>query len=462
MQSVNPQLSIRKCLAESLTVWGRHLPLYSLASAVFVGVSAATGTLLLGCLHAGLLVMVLKGMRGQSPRLADVFGQVRLFLRFVGITLFVVLITCVGLAFLIVPGILFAVWCSYVYVLAADRSLPLDEAFVQSRKAVQRYGFWKHLLLNACSAGITLGSLYLASEIWAENGLFFAWLAPVVLRPLALGLQVSAYRQTLEVEARADAVYHQKYEEMRDELQTARDMQMGLLPESGPELVGYSLHGVCIPANTVGGDYFAYKWLDEEEHKLAIVVADVSGKAMEAAVTGLRFNEMLRYECRDRTDPAEILGGLDASLEGQVDDATFITCVVAVLDTETGEVAIASAGHCLPYHYAAGDARVTPLQVTGFPLGLSPVVRPEGPYEGIRVAMGPGDALVFYSDGVVEAHNAMGDQYEESRLEQLLRSTGGDGDAARTVRAAVRDVDRFIGDAPRTDDVTVVVLKKTA
>jgi len=460
MQSATPELSVRKCLADSLSVWGRHLPMLSLASAVVIAVSAGTAFLLLGCLHAGLLVMVLKGMRGQTPRLGDAFGQIRLFLRFFGITLFVVLLTTVGLVFLVVPGILFAVWCSYVYVLAADRSLPLDEAFVQSRKAVQRYGFWKHLLLIGCSAAVTLGSVYLASEMWTEHGLPFVWLAPVIMLPLALALQVSAYRQTLEVEARADAVYHQKYQEMRNELQTARDMQMGLLPEDGPGLAGYSLHGVCIPANTVGGDYFAYKWLDNEESKLAIVVADVSGKAMEAAVTGLRFNEMLRYECRDRTDPSEILGGLDASLEGQIDDATFITCCVAVLDTGSNEVVIASAGHCLPYHYTAKDAGVRPLQITGFPLGLSPVVRPDEPYDTIRATLGPGDALVLYSDGVIEAHNAVGDLYEEPRLEQLLRTTAGDGDAGRTVRAAVRDVDRFIGDAPRTDDVTVVVLKR--
>ena len=137
---------------------------------------------------------------------------------------------------------------------------------------------------------------------------------------------------------------------MRDELQTAHDMQMGLLPQSSPDLPGYALDGTCIPANSVGGDYYAYRWLDEDKTKLGIVVADVSGKAMEAAVTAVRFNEMLRYECQNRVAPADILDGLNDSLEGQIDHATFITCCIAVLDVPTGKVTLASAGHCPPIH----------------------------------------------------------------------------------------------------------------
>ena len=114
---------------------------------------------------------------------------------------------------------------------------------------------------------------------------------------------------------------------MRDELQTAHDMQMDLLPKGNPDLVGYSLDGVCIPANNVGGDYYAYRWLDEGDSRLALVVAEVSGKAMEGAITALRFNEMLRYETRNRKDPAPILEGFKDSLDGQIETSTFITCL---------------------------------------------------------------------------------------------------------------------------------------
>jgi serine phosphatase RsbU (regulator of sigma subunit) len=164
-----------------------------------------------------------------------------------------------------------------------------------------------------------------------------------------MGLFVSAYRQTLEVEAYNHTLREAQFHEMRDELQTAHDMQMDLLPDSPPELEEYFLDGLSVPANNVGGDYFAYRWLAEEESRLAVIVADVSGKAMQAAVTALRFNEILRYECRDRTEPGSILEGLTRALDGEIDDATFVTCCIAVLHVETGKVEIANAGHCYPY-----------------------------------------------------------------------------------------------------------------
>ena len=221
---------------------------------------------------------------------------------------------------------------------------------MESRKGVQRHGFWKHLIL-VCFVAILIGrGVQAAIEIFDEQGFAWIWLVPVLVQPIGLGLLVSAYRQTLEVEVEQKESYDREFEEMRDELQTAHDMQMDLLPKGNPDLVGYSLDGVCIPANNVGGDYYAYRWLDEGDSRLALVVAEVSGKAMEGAITALRFNEMLRYETRNRKDPAPILEGLNDSLDGQIETSTFITCCVAVLDTNTGSVEVANAGHCLPFH----------------------------------------------------------------------------------------------------------------
>ena len=278
------------------------------------------------------------------------FCRVCNFPRFFAFVLFVSLLSAVGLVFLIIPGVLFGVWCFYMFQLAADQNFKLDEAFLESRKGVQRHGFWKHLIL-VCFVAILIGrGVQAAIEIFDEQGFAWIWLVPVLVQPIGLGLLVSAYRQTLEVEVEQKESYDREFEEMRDELQTTHDMQMDLLPKGNPDLVGYSLDGVCIPANNVGGDYYAYRWLDEGDSRLALVVAEVSGKAMEGAITALRFNEMLRYETRNRKDPAPILEGLNDSLEGQIETSTFITCCVAVLDTNTGSVEVANAGHCLPFH----------------------------------------------------------------------------------------------------------------
>jgi len=461
------ELDIGRCFSESFSVWMRHFVVLSLASVVAVVLSAVTASLLLGSLYAGLMTMALKAMRGEKPRFRDVFSHIRRFPRLFCITWYAAIMTVIGLVLLIAPGVLFGVWCFYMYLLAVDRDAPLDEAFVESRKAVRRYGFKKHLFLLIFALVIVLGSgaagqftNVVPKEQMALGPLNLMHLVAVLLQPFALGLLASAYHQTLEVEALRHKLHREEFEVMRNELQTAHDMQMGLLPGESPHIPGYALEGVCIPANNVGGDYFAYRWLDDEKTRLAIVVADVSGKAMEAAVTALRFNEMLRYECRGRTSPADILDGLNESLEGQIDMATFITCCITVLHTEDHTIEIANAGHCLPYHYRHQDGQAVAVNLTGFPLGLPAVVRPTEPYDMLRMTLHPGDAIFLYSDGVIEAQDINGELYDEERFAEWLKTTGGGTDVTQVVHTVVRSVDRFMGNAPRTDDVTLIGLKR--
>jgi len=505
-----PKLRIGRCFADSFSVWVNHIPLLFVTSILAVALSVLTATLFMGSLYAGLLIILLKGMRGEKPVFKDLFSQFRRFLRFFSISLFILLIVVLSLAilvapliifqnetllqvqeelktadihlnlgallqlaklpgvsivavvvgffFLVLPGLFFVVKCFYMYLLAADRGVHLDEAYVESRKAVQRYGFRKHLFLMVAALAILIGSDILHQQL---DSVPLTGLLPVLFQPFSLGLFVSAYRQTLEAEATRLEMYQEQFKLMRNELQTAHDMQMGLLPQQNPELSDFRLDGTCIPANNVGGDYFTYRWLDPEKTLLAIVVADVSGKAMEAAVTALRFNEMLRYECRDRTEPADILDGLNNSLEGQIETSTFITCCIAVLDTVSGTLKVSSAGHCPPYRYRSRDQRPIPIPLAGLPLGLSAIVRPDEPYDTVELQLDPGDLLVIYTDGVVEAQNRNRDLYDEEQLELLLKSTAPGADAGRMVRTIVRDVENFIGDAPRTDDITVVILQHT-
>jgi len=506
-------LRIRKCFGDALSVWANNIPILFAASVVAFGLSVMSGTLLMGSLYAGLLLMTLRGVQGHRPNFRDLFGQVRRFLRFFSITVFIMLFFILGvlliavplflqsdlfasllnafrkgiventpwmiaigpkdvvafleskniilftvtLTFLLMflPGLFFVIKCFYMYLLAADRGLRLDEAYVESRKAVERYGFWKHLVLIGAALGVVIGVNGIVEYILPESSVHV--LVGLAFAPFSCGLFASAYEQTLGEEARQWARYERQFAEMRDELQTAHDMQMGLLPQAVPDLVGYDLSGRCIPANSVGGDYYAYRWLDKKKTKLGIVVADVSGKAMEAAVTALRFNEMLRYECEGRTDPAEILDGLNASLEDQIDLATFITCCVAVLDVSTGEVQVANAGHCPPVWVRD---RAELVDLNGYPLGLPKIVRPDEPYDTVCFTLSPGDRLVLYSDGVVEAQNARHHLFDDDRFLRLLERADADMTSQDLIQKTVTQVTSFIGDAPRTDDITMVVLQR--
>jgi serine phosphatase RsbU (regulator of sigma subunit)/uncharacterized membrane protein len=510
---VQANLRFGRCLKEGFSVWASNIPIFFLGSFLAVTLSLLSLTLFTGSLYAGLSVMVLRALQHEKPRLRDLFGQIYRFIRFFSITIFILLFFIFGIAivlvpiflssekfadilnvvrhqimqdnpgsitidsedimrfiteknivmlapviafvFMFLPGLVLVVKCFYMFLLAADRGLRLDEAYVESRKAVEKYGFWKHLFLILMALSILGVVDYVADRLSSES--IVEGVVLVLFAPLSIGILASAYEQTLNEERRQWENYKRKFVEMRDELQTAHDMQMSLLPQAGPDLPGYLLHGICIPANSVGGDYYAYRWLDKNKTKLAIVVADVSGKAMEAAVVGLRFNDMLRYECQNRTEPAAILDGLNTSLEGQIDMATFITCCIAVLDVPSGQVHIANAGHCPPF--LVGD-KISTIDLTGYPLGLPKIVRPNEPYATQTITLNPGDRLVLYSDGVVEAQNARRQFYEEDRFIRQLKIAPFNTPPNKLIQRVVTDVTSFAGNAPRTDDITLVVLHR--
>ncbi len=247
---------------------------------------------------------------------------------------------------------------------------------------------------------------------------------------------------------------------MKKELQIAHDMQMALLPGEPPPLEGAELAGTCIPAKEVGGDYYSYLYLGEGDNQLAIVIADVSGKGMQAATITLRFNEMLRYEARGLTNPTEILKGLDSSIGRSTPLEMFITAGIAVLDTNSMNISIASAANPVIHHYCRKDDEVRALEVNGLPLGLPGEVEVEEPFREMTLQPGEGDILVFASDGVEEARNAGGSFYGGKRLSRIIRHHATGGESSEQIRdGIVNDVHRFMDTASQTDDITVVVLK---
>ncbi|MDP6037942.1 MAG: SpoIIE family protein phosphatase, partial [Candidatus Latescibacteria bacterium] len=356
------------CFADSFAALKKHPFLFPGASLVTVLLGVASGTLLIGSLYAGLSLMLLKAMDGKQPALSDLFVKINqlpgfflivvfgAFATLTGIVLtlapfvlgnwhtvlldgqmsyperlvaliahlqqvswgfrLALLSLATGIFYLLVPRVYAGVRCFHMLLLAADQNVPADEAYVLSKKGVQQYGFKQHVLLTLIMFWMAALSLEIfVGLIKPVTGWFGFGLLAFILQPIVLGLFASAYRQTLQAEAHQHELKEEHVMEMQDELKTARDMQLALLPSENPNIEGYELDDVCIPANAVCGDYYSYRWLDDRY--FALIAADVSGKAMQAAVTAVRFNEMLRYECKGRTDASEILEGLDESLEDQ-------------------------------------------------------------------------------------------------------------------------------------------------
>jgi serine phosphatase RsbU (regulator of sigma subunit)/ligand-binding sensor domain-containing protein len=270
------------------------------------------------------------------------------------------------------------------------------------------------------------------------------------------------YARFLDLKA-IEAARLREMEELERELQVAHDMQMDLLPESTPEVESFDLSGICVPANHVGGDYYQYVPIGEDGSNLCIVNADVSGKAMQAATVAMRFNEMLRYEVQGRSDGVEILQGLDRSLKGQIPETMFVTCGIGILDPSQRKLSFATAANPEVYHYVAVSDEVRPLSISGCPLGLALDLGDQVPFNSTEISLSNGDLVVFTSDGVEEAQNDSEEFYEGERLANLIGELGGKGVSADDVRGAiVEDVKRFIGTAPQSDDITVIVIKATA
>jgi len=239
------------------------------------------------------------------------------------------------------------------------------------------------------------------------------------------------------------------------ELQMAQDVQMGLLPETDPQIPGFDIAGKCIPANRVGGDHYTYVWLDEERAKLAIVIADVSGHEMKAAMTVIRFTENLHYETQGRQSPADILGGLNRSMYGRLGRRMYVTACVGVLDVSRRCLEISYAGHPPVYRLSEGRTRIEELRTRGYALGMVE----DAEYQSVKVELEKEDVLVFYTDGVVEARDAEGALYESDRLGNVMRDADQEMGARELIDRILEDMAHFTGASQYEDDVTMVVLR---
>ncbi|MBT3606310.1 MAG: SpoIIE family protein phosphatase [Candidatus Latescibacteria bacterium] len=284
----------------------------------------------------------------------------------------------------------------------------------------------------------------------------------IALVGFVIAARTSLKRRRERDQAQAELIQTQAQlvQEMDKELQTAHEMQVGLLPKSPPRLPDAVLSGLCLPANHVGGDYYNFLFLDDAQTLLGIVLADVSGKAMQAATVAMRLNEILRYESQNRTSTTGILKGVDASLRGQIPSDMFVTCGIGILDITKKTIQFASAASPPIYHFVANRGVVEAHTVPGFPLGMSLDLGTEEPFQTVEMNMQLGDVLVLVSDGVEDAQNGRDEFYEGERLSKVIEGVARKGVSAEALRDAIAaDVKRFIGNTPQTDDLTIIVLR---
>ena len=202
-------------------------------------------------------------------------------------------------------------------------------------------------------------------------------------------------------------------ERIEHELQVARQIQKELLPESIPKLEGWRIAAYYQPAREVGGDF--YDFLEFADGRLGLVVGDATGHGMPAALVMATTRGMLRAVVQSLESPGEVLAKVNEALAADIPPSTFVTCFYCILEPQSGLLRYANAGHDLPY-LRRGGGQAEELRARGMPLGLMPGMS----YEEKQTILEAGEAALFYSDGLVEAHNPEGEMFGFPRLQALV------------------------------------------
>jgi serine phosphatase RsbU (regulator of sigma subunit) len=246
----------------------------------------------------------------------------------------------------------------------------------------------------------------------------------------------------------------QERERIEQELRVARLIQQTLLPKRVPDLPGYQLAAYYQPAREVGGDF--YDFLELDDGHLGLVVGDVTDKGVPAALVMATTRTMLRASAQRLDSPAEVLRQVNDVIVPDIPPNMFITCLYAILDTRSGKLRYANAGHDLPYlRHKGRPGDASELRARGMPLGLMPGMF----YEEKETVLEAGDSILFYSDGLVEAHDPHYEMFGFPRLQGLVGAHPG---GATMVDFLLKELARFVGDSwEQEDDITLVTLERS-
>jgi sigma-B regulation protein RsbU (phosphoserine phosphatase) len=228
----------------------------------------------------------------------------------------------------------------------------------------------------------------------------------------------------------------------------ARMIQAALLPPADPSLPGYTVEGNCLQVSAVGGDWYDYVPLDD--HRIGIVLGDVCGKGMAAALLMSATRSIVRRNIQEGPNPPDVLRRVNASLRGDFPPGRFVTLIYAVLDAARHQITFANAGHLPPIVHCGESCFCVPSQ-SGMPLGIS-----DCDFSESHIKMEPGSSVLFYSDGIVESTDPAGNEYGLARLSSALATHH------PRARNLSQDVIRFSGGKSLADDATVVLVHRRA
>ena len=330
------------------------------------------------------------------------------------------------------------------YLLRIKRVTPLDEINLDS-PALLRYQengvrlliplVWQEELIGVVKMGPRLsGQMYSSDD---------QRLLDVLANQAASSLHMA---QLVKIQ-KSEALERQTIEQ---EFRLARLVQQTQLPQHMPVLSGWKFATHYQPARATGGDFYDFTAL--QDGRLGVAIGDVTDKVMPAALVMAQTRSLLCAAALQYSSPGQVLSWVNEQLHPEIPHNMFVTCFYVILDPLCGELSYANAGHNPPYR--ALDGHVQPLFARGFPLGIMPGAS----YEVCQARLRPGESMLLYSDGLVEAHNSAHEMLGDARLRTVMNSTQNGEGLIESLLSALRD---FTGVGwEQEDDVTLVAIQR--
>ena len=311
------------------------------------------------------------------------------------------------------------------------------------------------------------------SSLTASSGL----IAPLSYRRKTLGVlalangpmstpfdeeDLNLFRSIAEQSAFAlynEAVYSEANEKRKldHDLEIAREIQSILLPSASPDLPGFEISGLNLPARQVSGDYYDYLLVDDTH--LGVAIADVSGKGIPASLVMTMCRSVIRSHAAGQLSPAEALRNVNRQLYPDIREDMFISMAYLIFDPNTPEVLLSRAGHDAPLLFRAATGEVETLNPKGMALGIDSGSVFDRVTTDFQFTMESGDCLLLYTDGATEAMDSNGLEFGIPRLVQGLQA-GAPLGVRNVIERLSADVKTFAGNNVQYDDVTLIAIRK--
>lgn len=337
-----------------------------------------------------------------------------------------------------------------------------DDSFVQYilffgiMVLIFRFSRTEVIQLFAVSTGAAILTMFFLNSSFTASSSLPNLIMAMIFFVIAITSEQKRRRKFFE---QYDVYYAKNYENLRmkKELNYAREIQLSMLPENDAVIGDIEISGISLPASEVGGDYFDYFKVSDNE--VGIFICDVSGHGVASGLLLSGLRSCMHLILEDNTNPKFIIEKLNRMIRKTQSRKMFVTAIFAIIDTEKNKCMLYNAGHLPPYKISGESKEIFKIKKHGLALGAMNTVEAEGASNEVVFDFNKGDKLILYTDGVNEAMNSSKSEYGLDNLELYLNNNA-DKKTNELLNGLINDVKKFTNNSMQRDDLTLLIIQR--